>query len=93
MISGHKQFIRAIREQIVHVEKSLVDSSLGKSVRNTEWINLDEQDRDGFALFLFGQDPTKHVPHYEKEDSTIMRRFLIQSQLLVTMTVPVRMLN
>ena len=27
-------------------------------------------------VFLSGQDPTKHVPHYEKEDSTIMRRFL-----------------
>ena len=58
MISRHKQFIRAIREQIVQVEKSLVDSSLRKSVRNTEWINLDEQDRDGLALFLSG-----HVPH------------------------------
>ena len=63
MISRHKQFIRAIREQIVQVAKSLVDSSLRKSVRNTEWINLDEQDRDGLALFLSGHVPTKHVPH------------------------------
>lgn len=76
VISRHKQFIRAIREQIVHVEKSLLDSSMGNSVRNTEWINLNEQDRDGLALFLSGQDPTEQVPRYEKEDSTILRRFL-----------------
>lgn len=76
MISRHKQFIRAIREQIVHVEKSLLDSSVGNSVRNTEWINLNEQDRDGLALFLSGQNSSENVPRFEKEDSTILRRFL-----------------
>uniref|UniRef100_A0A5B7AP99 Syntaxin 6/10/61 N-terminal domain-containing protein n=1 Tax=Davidia involucrata TaxID=16924 RepID=A0A5B7AP99_DAVIN len=76
VISRHKQFIRAIREQIIHVEKSLEDPSVGDLVRNTEWVNLNEQDRDGLALFLSGGNPIEHIACHDAEDSNIMRRFL-----------------
>uniref|UniRef100_A0A5B7AR85 Syntaxin 6/10/61 N-terminal domain-containing protein n=1 Tax=Davidia involucrata TaxID=16924 RepID=A0A5B7AR85_DAVIN len=76
VISRHKQFIRAIREQIIHVEKSLEDPSVGDLVRNTEWVHLNEQDRDGLALFLSGGNPIEHIAHHDAEDTNIMRRFL-----------------
>ncbi|KAA8518576.1 hypothetical protein F0562_016050 [Nyssa sinensis] len=76
VISRHKQFIKAIREQIIHVEKSVEDPSVGDLVRNTEWVNLNEQDRDGLALFLSGGNPIEHAAHHDSEDSNIMRRFL-----------------
>lgn len=76
VISRHKQFIRAIGEQIVHVEKSLKDTSVGDPVRNTEWVNLNEQDRDGLALFLSGGKPVEHAAHQELEERNILRRFL-----------------
>ncbi|XP_024038390.1 uncharacterized protein LOC18038182 [Citrus clementina] len=53
VIVRHTQFIGAIREQINQVEKSLEDSLVGKSIRNSEWVNLNKQDRDGLAYFLF----------------------------------------
>lgn len=74
-ISRHKQFIIAIREQIAHVKKSLEDSSVGDSVRN-EWVNLNEQDRDGLALFLSGGKSVEHVKHHDLEDHSMMIRFL-----------------
>ncbi|GLT72962.1 hypothetical protein SLA2020_448530 [Shorea laevis] len=76
ILSRHKQFVRAIREQIIHVEKSLEDASLGDTMRNTEWVNLNEQDRDGLALFLSGGNPAESVNHYNVEDSSILKRFL-----------------
>lgn len=80
-ISRHKQFIIAIREQIAHVKKSLEDSSVGDSVRN-EWVNLNEQDRDGLALFLSGGESVsggksvEHVKRHHLEDRSMMIRFL-----------------
>ncbi|KAG6693711.1 hypothetical protein I3842_09G014100 [Carya illinoinensis] len=76
VVSRHKQFVRAIREQIIHVQKSLEDASLQDTVTNTEWINLDEQDRDRLALFLSGGKPTENLNCYDLEDSSILRRFL-----------------
>ncbi|KAK6126328.1 hypothetical protein DH2020_039900 [Rehmannia glutinosa] len=72
VIGRHMQFIGAIREQIFHVEQSM-GTSLGNSLRN---INLNEQDRDGFALFLSGKEPLKHIADQESEDNNILRRFL-----------------
>lgn len=74
-ISRHKQFIIAIREQIGHVRKSLEGSSVGNVVRN-EWVNLNEQDRDGLALFLSGGQSVQHVKDQDFEDPTMMIRFL-----------------
>ncbi|KAL5808782.1 hypothetical protein ACOSQ3_029473 [Xanthoceras sorbifolium] len=74
VIARHKQFIIAIREQINQVEKSVDDPSRGKSIRN--WVNLNEQDRDGLALFLSGGNPTEHASCYNMEDSSILSRFL-----------------
>ena len=74
VIARHKQFIIAIREQINQLEKSLDDPSRGKSIRN--WVNLNEQDRDGLALFLSGGNPLEHASHHNMEDSSILRRFL-----------------
>ncbi|KAE8098555.1 hypothetical protein FH972_016608 [Carpinus fangiana] len=78
ILSRHKQFVIAIREQIINMEKSLEDASLGDTMRmrNTEWINLNEQDRDGLALFLSGGNPAESFNNYNVEDSSIMKRFL-----------------
>lgn len=76
VIVRHTQFIGAIREQINQVEKTLEDSFVGKSIRNSEWINLNKQDRDGLAIFLSGGNPPQHVTHHDVEDSNILRRFL-----------------
>ncbi|XP_031274258.1 uncharacterized protein LOC116132737 isoform X1 [Pistacia vera] len=76
VISRHKQFIGAIREQINQVEKSLVDPSMGKFLRNSEWVNLNKQDRDGLALFLSGGNPIDPFGHSDHEDSSILKRFL-----------------
>lgn len=76
VIVRHTQFIGAIREQINQVEKSLEDSLVGKSIRSSEWVNLNKQDRDGLALFLSGRNPPQHVTHHDVEDSNILRRFL-----------------
>ncbi|KAM2685877.1 hypothetical protein EV2_008835 [Malus domestica] len=75
--SRHKQFIGAMREQILYVEKSLEGTPIGDPMRNTEWVNLNEQDRDGFALFLSGgNNNSEPTDGPEVEDSSILRRFL-----------------
>ncbi|PSS15928.1 Syntaxin-61 like [Actinidia chinensis var. chinensis] len=76
VISRHKQFIVAIREQILNVEKSSGDKSVGDSWKTTPWVNLDEQDRNGLALFLSGENASEHVTNRDLEDSNMMRRFL-----------------
>lgn len=76
VISRYRQFIRAIREQIIHVEESLEETSMGYPMRNAEWINLNEEDRDGLALFLSGGSLEKSSSPNELEDSGILRRFL-----------------
>ncbi|WCJ34313.1 Syntaxin/t-SNARE family protein [Euphorbia peplus] len=80
VISRHRQFIRAIREQINHVKKFLDSPSMRDSIINSKWVNnLNEQDRDGLALFLIGGNATDHSDHYDMEDSSIMSRFLDSS--------------
>lgn len=79
VISRHRQFIGAIREQINHVEQSVESPSIGDSMRNTEWVNLNEQDKEVLALFLTGGNPSEHLNRYEREESTILRRFLYPS--------------
>ncbi|KAG8647027.1 hypothetical protein MANES_09G055400v8 [Manihot esculenta] len=76
VISRHWQFIRAIREQINHVKTSVDGSSMGDSMKKSEWINLNEQDRDGLALFLIGENTTEHSNQHDMEESSILRRFL-----------------
>ena len=76
VISRHKQFIRAIREQINNVEKSLEEMKMENPMKNSEWGNLNEQDRDGLALFLSGGNHNGHYHHYDMDDSDILKRFL-----------------
>ncbi|OMO82236.1 t-SNARE [Corchorus capsularis] len=76
VISRHKQFILAIREQIIHVEKSLEEMSMGNTMKTSEWRNLNEQDRDGLALFLSGGNYNEHNRRYDLDDSDILKRFL-----------------
>lgn len=76
VISRHNQFIRAIREQILYVDKNLEGTSIGDPMRNTECVNLNEQDRDGLALFLSGGNDTDHSGCYDVEDNSILERFL-----------------
>ncbi|KAK3024768.1 hypothetical protein RJ639_044929 [Escallonia herrerae] len=75
VVSRHKEFIRAIRDHIVSVQRSLEGICVGKVGRNTEWVNLNEQDRDGLALFLSGEKPVENVAHYNSEDQNMVRRF------------------
>ena len=76
MISRHRQFIIAIREHINEVEKSVKGRSMDDSMRNSEWVNLNDQDRDVLASFLTGGNPTENMHPYEMEESSILRRFL-----------------
>lgn len=75
VISRHKQFIRAIEEQVFQVERSLQNLSAGTSESSTHWMNLNEKDRDGLASFLSGGYHENHFTQRE-EDSNILRRFL-----------------
>ncbi|XVE96430.1 hypothetical protein REPUB_Repub02eG0221100 [Reevesia pubescens] len=76
LISRHKQFIRAIREQISNVEKSLEEMAVGNPMTNSEWGNLNELERDGLALFLSGRNQNEHNHHYDLDDSDMLKRFL-----------------
>ncbi|KDP42751.1 hypothetical protein JCGZ_23691 [Jatropha curcas] len=76
VLSKHRQFIRAIRGQIEHVEKSMDGPSIRDSLKHSKLVNLNEQDRDGLALFLTGGWNTKHLNHHDMEDNSILRRFL-----------------
>ncbi|KAH1039776.1 hypothetical protein J1N35_041519 [Gossypium stocksii] len=73
VIFRHKEFISAIREQINNVEKSLEEMAMGNPAKNSEWQNLNEQDKDNLALFLSG-GINNH--RYELGDSDIFKRFL-----------------
>ncbi|XVF07669.1 hypothetical protein REPUB_Repub06bG0159700 [Reevesia pubescens] len=76
VISRHKQFIRAIREQINNVEKSLEEMAMGNPMKNSEWGNLNEQDRDGLALFLSGGNHNEHNHRHDLDDNDMLKRFL-----------------
>ncbi|CAI0462256.1 unnamed protein product [Linum tenue] len=51
VIARHRQFIKAIKEHIKLIEERIE----GPSMRKNSWVNLNDQDMDGLALFL---DPT-----------------------------------
>lgn len=74
-IRKHRQFIIAIREQIVQVEKSVQDLSAEGSHRNTSWMNLNEQDTDILASFLSGGETKEQNSGYGTGNG-IMSRFL-----------------
>ncbi|KAL2508835.1 uncharacterized protein Fot_32482 [Forsythia ovata] len=76
VITRHKQFIGAIREQIINVEQSLENASVGKSLTN---MNLNEQDRNGLALFLSGGKPVEGIASHDSGDNTILRSFFYPS--------------
>ncbi|KAI5591400.1 hypothetical protein BDE02_04G077100 [Populus trichocarpa] len=66
----------AIREHINEVEKGVKGPSMGDSMRNSEWVNLNDHERDLLASFLTGGNPKEHLNHYEMEESGSLRRFL-----------------
>lgn len=74
-ILKHKQFIGAIREQILQVERSVQDSIKEDHQGNPLWMSLNEQDKDMLTSFLSGGNVGDHGPNYVTENS-IMRRFL-----------------
>ncbi|GMJ12042.1 hypothetical protein HRI_004873400 [Hibiscus trionum] len=76
VISRHKQFIIAIREHINNIEKSLEEMEMGNPMKNTKWGNLNEQDRDGLALFLSGGDHNERDFRFDSDDTDILKRFL-----------------
>ncbi|KAJ8499203.1 hypothetical protein OPV22_009755 [Ensete ventricosum] len=55
-ISKFRQFIRAIREQVSQVERTVKDSAMEDFNRTSPSMNLNEHDRDGLALFLSDGD-------------------------------------
>ncbi|GFQ08098.1 hypothetical protein PHJA_002953800 [Phtheirospermum japonicum] len=68
VIRTQMQFIRAVREQIIHVEQSKNTSS-GNSWRD---MNMNEPDGDGFAFFLSGKEPVEHSTDQESKDESIL---------------------
>ncbi|KAK8651256.1 hypothetical protein V6N13_140865 [Hibiscus sabdariffa] len=76
VISRHKQFIMAIREQINNVEKSLEEMEMGNPMKNSQCGNLNEQDRDRLALFLSGGNHNECDIRFDSDDSDILKRFL-----------------
>ncbi|CAD5191923.1 unnamed protein product [Musa acuminata subsp. malaccensis] len=74
-ISKFRQFIRAIREQISQVEKTVKDSAMEDFNGTSPSMNLNEHDRDGLALFLSGGDLRENQLYYDSSGS-IMKRFL-----------------
>ncbi|XP_052175393.1 uncharacterized protein LOC127790141 [Diospyros lotus] len=75
-ISRYRQFIEAITEQILNVEKNLGSTSVGDLRKSIKSVNFDEQDRHGLELFLSGESPSEHVARHDLEDSNIMKKFL-----------------
>lgn len=77
-IYRHRQFVRAIREQIMNVEKSMEKFAVvGESARENEWVKLNEEDRDGLASFLSGGPLVKNSRNLDTEgDTNIFRKFL-----------------
>ncbi|OWM79088.1 uncharacterized protein LOC116198136 [Punica granatum] len=76
VILRHSQFISAIRAHITNVENSLQDPSYGETFRDSEWVSLNEQDRNGLALFLSGGNSIEQSKYNGKDDSILLRRFL-----------------
>lgn len=74
-ILKHKQFIRAIRELILQVEKSVPDASKEDHNKNPQWMNLNEQDKDMLTSFLSGGNFGGHSSNYVTENGRT-RRFL-----------------
>ncbi|WOL13482.1 hypothetical protein Cni_G22252 [Canna indica] len=66
-IFRHKQFVSALRNQNLHVEKDLNDSLIEEGKQPLCWIRLDKEEQDDLASFLScvpcdGQQ-AKHVDH------------------------------
>lgn len=76
VILRHRQFVSAIRQHIINVENRLGDQSFRDSLRNSVQVSLNDQDRNGLAMFLSGGDTTGQCKQYEMDDSTVLRRFL-----------------
>lgn len=77
VIYRHRQFVQAIREQIMNVEKSMEKFSIGNSARKNGWGNLNEQDRDGLASFLSGEASVKNARSQNSiVDTRMFRKFL-----------------
>ncbi|XP_006855024.2 uncharacterized protein LOC18444797 isoform X2 [Amborella trichopoda] len=74
-MSRHKQFIRAIREQIAVTGKCLESIPVGEDSKNTQWVDLNEQDRECLAQFISGGDSLNDTSHYDNERN-IMSRYL-----------------
>nr|GEY35931.1 syntaxin/t-SNARE family protein [Tanacetum cinerariifolium] len=50
----HEQFVSAITSQISGVESALREYYSGEVRKPLRWVNLDEEERDDFAMFLSG---------------------------------------
>lgn len=55
-IHGHRQFIGAIREQVLQVQSALQEMSVGDSGTGMQWATLNEPDAAGLASFLSGDN-------------------------------------
>ena len=51
-ITRHREFIAALRNKISHVEKAISDSLPEEGKQPLRWIQLDEEERDDFEIFL-----------------------------------------
>lgn len=64
-ILKHRQFIRAIREQILEVEKSVQGLIKDDNRGNSQWMNLNEQDKDMLTSFLSGANFGDQSSNYD----------------------------
>ncbi|CAA7404405.1 unnamed protein product [Spirodela intermedia] len=74
-IHGHKQFIDAIRDQVLSVQRTLEEISVGDSGTSTQWTSPNEPDTLGLALFLSGENSRDHhLP--DNSQNNIGKKFL-----------------
>ncbi|CAI0462294.1 unnamed protein product [Linum tenue] len=71
VIARHRQFIKAIKEHIKLIEERINRGSFN-SMRKNRWVNLNDQDMDGLALFL---DPGDEIVEQERIEK-ILEKFL-----------------
>uniref|UniRef100_A0A0C9S703 TSA: Wollemia nobilis Ref_Wollemi_Transcript_10097_1827 transcribed RNA sequence n=1 Tax=Wollemia nobilis TaxID=56998 RepID=A0A0C9S703_9CONI len=65
----HKQFVVAIRNQILGIEKTLSDSISEEGNKGLRWVQLDDQEKDDLASFLCGSYGNNNCLEQHSDDS------------------------
>ncbi|KZV54781.1 hypothetical protein F511_40612 [Dorcoceras hygrometricum] len=65
-ITRHRQFVSALEDQISHVEATLKESFNVEEKKSLQWVDIDQENCEDFALFLSGSPGTS----LKKEDES-----------------------